>query len=83
MSHWSEPVNLGSSFEITIKELVTMIAQLVGFEGQIVWHTRKPNGQPGRKIDTHRAKAWFGFETKTPFEVGLRKTIEWYAQKLS
>lgn len=79
----SQPVNLGSSFEISIKELVTMIAQLVGFEGQIVWDRSKPNGQPRRKIDTHRAKAWFGFEAKTPFEVGLHNMIEWYRQNLS
>lgn len=79
----SLPVNLGSSFEISIKELVTMIAQLVGFGGQIVWDTSKPNGQPRRKIDTHRAKASFGFEAKTSFEAGLRKTIEWYEQNSS
>ncbi len=76
----SQPVNLGSSFEISIKELVTMIAQLVGFEGEILWDKSKPNGQPRRKIDTHRAKMLFDFEAKTSFEVGLRKTIEWYAQ---
>ena len=74
----SEPVNLGSSFEISIKDLVETIARLTGFDGRIVWDTSKPNGQPRRKLDTSRAKAGFGFEATTPFEVGLRRTIEWY-----
>ncbi len=74
----SEPVNLGSAFEISIKDLVEMIARLTGFEGQIVWDTSQPNGQPRRKLDTSRAKAFFGFEAQVPFEQGLRATIEWY-----
>jgi GDP-L-fucose synthase len=73
----SEPVNLGSAFEITIKELAETIVRLTGFEGRIAWDTTKPNGQPRRKLDTSRAKAWFGFESTTPFEQGLRATIEW------
>jgi len=74
----SEPVNLGSAFEISIKDLVELIARLTGFEGKIVWDTTKPNGQPRRKLDTSRAKEKFGFEARVPFEEGLRKTIEWY-----
>lgn len=74
----SEPVNLGSAFEISIKDLVETITRLTGFGGRIVWDTSKPNGQPRRKLDTTRAKEWFGFESQVPFEEGLRKTVEWY-----
>ncbi|HRE47647.1 MAG TPA: GDP-L-fucose synthase [Aggregatilineales bacterium] len=76
----SEPVNLGSHFEISIKELVEVIAELTGFTGKLIWDTSKPNGQPRRKLDTTRAKAWFGFEATTPFRDGLRRTIDWYVQ---
>ncbi|MEI6181152.1 MAG: GDP-L-fucose synthase [Chloroflexales bacterium] len=76
----SEPVNLGSAFEISIKDLTETIARLTGFAGQIVWDTSKPNGQPRRKLDISRAKARFGFEAHTSFEAGLRKTIDWYEQ---
>jgi GDP-L-fucose synthase len=75
-----EPVNLGSSFEISIKELAETIARLTDFQGRLVWDTSKPNGQPRRKLDTERAERLFGFRSHTPFEVGLRRTIEWYAQ---
>ncbi len=74
----SLPVNLGSAFEISIKDLTETIARLCGFHGRIVWDTTKPNGQPRRKLDTSRAKMVFGFEATTPFEDGLRRTIEWY-----
>jgi GDP-L-fucose synthase len=74
----SEPVNLGSAFEISIKELAELIAQLTGFSGEIVWDTAQPNGQPRRKLDTRRAREWFGFKSVTPFEQGLRKMIAWY-----
>ena len=74
----SEPVNLGSSFEISIKDLTELIARLTGFEGRVRWDTSKPNGQPRRKLDTTRAKEYFGFSAKTNFEDGLRKTIDWY-----
>lgn len=77
----SEPVNLGSSSEISIRELVEQIADVVGFTGEIVWDTSKPNGQPRRKLDTSRAKAYFGFEASTPFDEGLRRTVEWYQQR--
>ncbi len=78
----SEPINLGSAFEISIKELVEMIARLIGFEGRIVWDTTKPNGQPRRKLDTSRAERAFGFKARIQFEEGLRRTIEWYVHKL-
>jgi len=74
----AEPVNLGTGKEITIKELVAMIAQLTNFDGEIVWNTSKPDGQPRRCLDTSRAKKEFEFEAKTSFNDGLQKTIEWY-----
>ncbi len=77
----SDPVNIGSNFEISIKDLTELIARLTGFEGEIRWDTGKPNGQPRRKLDTSRAKERFGFEAKTNFEAGLRRTIEWYADE--
>lgn len=70
----SEPVNLGAGFEITIVELVKMIAALTGFKGKIVWDTSKPDGQPRRRLDTSRAKTLFGFESKVAFAEGVRKT---------
>ena len=78
----SDPVNLGSAFEISIKDLLELIARLTGFSGEIVWDTTKPNGQPRRKLDTSRAKAKFGFESQTSFEEGLKQTIEWYKKTL-
>lgn len=74
----SEPVNLGSGQEISIKDLAEMIARLTGFEGSIVWDTTKPNGQPRRALDTSRAEQYFGWRASTSFEEGLRQTIEWY-----
>lgn len=76
----SDPVNLGSGYEISIKELVEVIARLTGYEGNIVWDTTKPNGQPRRRLDITRAKEYFGFEAGMPFEEGLKKTIDWYKQ---
>ena len=76
----AEPVNIGAGFEIPIKELVELIAELTGFEGQIVWDTTKPNGQPRRCLDTSRALKHFGFRAKTDFREGLRRTIDWYQQ---
>jgi len=73
-----EPVNLGTRFEISIKDLLAMIAQMTGFKGDIIWDTSKPNGQPRRKLDTSRARELFGFIAMTPFEKGLRETIDWY-----
>jgi GDP-L-fucose synthase len=74
----SEPVNLGSGMEISIKDLVETIAKATGFEGKLVWDTSKPNGQPRRCLDTTRAREWFGFEAQMPFDEGLRKTVAWY-----
>ena len=76
----SEPVNLGSAFEISIKDLLTLIAQYTGFQGEIIWDTSKPNGQPRRALNTSRALEYFGFQAQMPFEEGLRKTIEWYQE---
>jgi GDP-L-fucose synthase len=73
-----DPVNIGSSYEISIRDLVTLIADLTGFRGRIVWDTTKPNGQPRRKLDVSRAWERFGFRAETTFTDGLRATIEWY-----
>ncbi len=73
-----DPVNLGAGFEISIDDLVHLIARLTGFTGTITWDTTKPDGQPRRCLDTSRAEREFGFKSTTPFEVGLQKTIEWY-----
>lgn len=78
----SEPVNLGSSFEISIKDLVETIAKVTKFEGEIVWDSTKPNGQPRRKLDVNRAKKLFGFESQISFEDGLARTVDWYTQDL-
>ena len=74
----AEPVNLGAGFEISIKDLAEKIARLSGFRGRLVWNTSLPDGQPRRCLDTTRAAAYFGFRASTPFEEGLRRTIEWY-----
>lgn len=73
-----EPVNLGAGFEISIKDLAELICELAGFDGTIEWDTSKPDGQPRRRLDTSRAKQEFGFEARTDFGEGLRRTIEWY-----
>lgn len=74
----SEPVNLGSAMEISIKDLVELIVKLTGFEGDIVWDSSKPDGQPRRALDVTRAREYFGFEAKMQFEEGLKRTIEWF-----
>lgn len=74
----SDPVNLGAGKEITIRDLAALIARLTGFHGEFQWNTSKPDGQPRRCLDTSRAKKKFGFEAKTNFEEGLKKTIAWY-----
>ncbi len=74
----SLPVNLGSGREISIKDLVQMIAKVTGFEGRIIWDVTKPNGQPFRRLDTRRAEELFGFRATMGFEEGLRRTIIWY-----
>ena len=74
----AEPVNLGTGTEISIRELAELIAELTGFEGEIVWDTSMPNGQPRRSLDTSRARELFGFEARTPLREGLERTISWY-----
>ena len=73
-----EPVNLGSSFEISIRDLVALIAETTGFGGRITWDATKPNGQPRRKLDTSRAEREFGFKAHVDFREGLKRTVEWY-----
>ncbi|MBI3162835.1 MAG: GDP-L-fucose synthase [Chloroflexi bacterium] len=72
------PVNLGSGYEISIKDLTEMIAKLTEFPGNIVWQTDKPNGQPRRGLDVSRAKELFGWNAQVPFEEGMKRTIEWF-----
>lgn len=74
----SEPVNLGSGYEISIKDLVEMTAKMTGFTGKIIWQADKPNGQPRRALDVSRAKNYFGWSAQVPFEEGMRKTIQWF-----
>jgi len=74
----SDPVNLGTDLEISIRDLAELIARLAGFKGKIKWDTSKPGGQPRRKLDTSRAEREFGFKAKMDFEEGMKRTIEWY-----
>jgi len=78
-----EPVNLGSGLEMSIKELVELIAELTGFKGHLVWDTTKPDGQPRRSLDTTRAEQAFGFRARTDVREGLKHTIAWYRQHLT
>jgi len=73
-----EPVNIGAGFEITIKELAEKIVELTGFTGEIRWDSSKPDGQPRRRLDVSKANKYFGFEAKTPFDEGLKATVNWY-----
>ncbi|SFI88362.1 MULTISPECIES: GDP-L-fucose synthase [unclassified Bacillus (in: firmicutes)] len=77
----AEPVNIGTGTEISIKDLVELIAAQTGFEGQIRWDSQKPDGQPRRCLDIQRAKECFGFEAKVSLEEGLKKTIDWYVNQ--
>lgn len=77
----SDPVNLGSGNEICIKDLSELVARLSGFTGKLAWDTTKPNGQPRRSLDTHKAEQLFGFRAQTSFEVGLQRTIAWYQER--
>ena len=74
----SDPVNIGAGFEIAIKDLVALLVELMNYRGDVAWNTSKPDGQPRRMLDVRRAQTEFGFEAKTPFTDGLRKTINWY-----
>lgn len=74
----SDPVNLGTGYEISIRDLINLICELMEYEGEIVWETDKPNGQPRRCLDTEKAKEAFGFTAQFSFEEGLKNTIEWW-----
>jgi GDP-L-fucose synthase len=76
----ADPVNLGTNFEISIRDLVELICRLMAFEGELIWETDQPNGQPRRCLDTSRAKSAFGFTAQVSLEEGLRRTIDWYIQ---
>jgi GDP-L-fucose synthase len=76
----AEPVNLGTNHEISIRDLVELICRLMEFDGELIWETDQPNGQPRRCLDTTRAKEAFGFTAQVSLEEGLRRTIEWYSQ---
>ncbi|MFN8528283.1 MAG: GDP-L-fucose synthase [Anaerolineae bacterium] len=73
-----EPVNLGSGQEVSIKALTELVAELVGFNGEVVWDASKPDGQPRRALDTSRAETLFGFRAQTPFREGMRRLVDWY-----
>lgn len=73
-----EPINLGNDHEITIRETIESIAQLVGFEGELVWDPTKPDGQPRRRVSAERAEALLGWRAGVAFEEGLRQTLDWY-----
>ena len=75
-----EPVNLGCGRETSIRDLVEMIARCTGFEGRIIWDSTRPDGQPRRRLNTRRAKEYFGFQASTTFEEGLRRTVDWYLE---
>jgi GDP-L-fucose synthase len=74
----ADPINLGVGSEITVRDLVGLIVRLTGYEGDVRWDATKPDGQPRRALDTSRARELFEFTAATPFEVGLRRTIDWY-----
>jgi GDP-L-fucose synthase len=78
-----EPVNLGSGKEITIKELVDIIVDLVGYSGKVTWDNSKPDGQPKRFLDVTKAQREFGFKAKTDFTEGLKSTIKWYSENFA
>lgn len=77
----SAPINIGSSFEISIRELVDIIVKETGFTGKIIWDETKPNGQPRRKLDVSRAEKEFGFKAKIDFRSGIRQVVDWYRRK--
>ena len=74
----TEPVNLGTNREVTIRETVELIATMVGYDGELAWDPTKPDGQPRRRVDPSRAERLFGWRAQMPFEEGLRATIDWY-----
>lgn len=76
----SEPVNIGAGFEISIKDLVEKIVTITGFQGEVVWNTSLPDGQPRRMLDTSRAREKFGFQAEMGFDEGLKRTVDWYRE---
>ena len=74
----TDPINLGTNHEVTIRETVETVARLVGFDGELRWDPSKPDGQPRRRVDASRAEELLGWRAETPFEDGLRATIDWY-----
>lgn len=79
----SDPVNLGSNFEISIRDLAKLISKIIGYRGRLIFDKSKPDGQPRRRLDTQKAQKEFGFKAETNFEEGLEKTIEWYQKNLT
>jgi GDP-L-fucose synthase len=79
----ADPVNIGTGQDVSIRELAETIAELTGFEGEIVWDTSMPNGQPRRRLDTSRARELFGFEARTGLREGLAQTIVWYRAQIA
>jgi GDP-L-fucose synthase len=79
----SEAVNLGTGFEISIKNLVKLIVKFVGFKGKVVWDCSKPDGQPRRRLDISKAYKEFGFVAKMKFEEGLKRTIDYWRERSS
>lgn len=79
--HDPAPINLGTGREIRIRELVEKIARLIGFQGEIIWDSSKPDGQPRRCLDTTRAAALLGWHAQTGFDEGLKRTIDWYLRQ--
>ncbi len=77
----ADPINLGTNFEISIKDLVELICELMDFQGDLIWQTDQPNGQPRRCLDTSKAKAEFNFEAQVSLKEGLKNTIDWYRQQ--
>lgn len=75
-----DPVNLGAGWEISVKDLASTIADAVGYTGDIIWDTSRPNGQPRRKLDVSRARERFGFEAQVPFDEGMRRTVQWWEE---
>jgi GDP-L-fucose synthase len=73
-----EPVNLGTGVETSIRDLAETVADVAGFEGEIVWDTSMPNGQPRRSLDPSRAEELFGFRARTPLREGIERTVAWY-----
>ena len=77
----SKPVNIGSGFEISIRDLINKVCELTGYKGNIIWDTTKPNGQPRRYLDTTKAEREFGFKAKVDLREGLKRTIDWYCKE--